>query len=277
MKRSLFVGIVAAGAVVVSVAAGTAPVHGAVPAASIPGLRTSGTITFGTNFGYPPMEYFAGQNGTIQTGADVDLGTKIAARLHLKAAFVNVTDFGVIFTGLQSHRWDVIISSVNETPSRAKLYNFVPYMNVGQSILVRKGNPEHISTVADLSGKNVSVQTSTTEADTLTAENKTLNAQHKTPINVAAFAEDTTAVQGLVTGRYVAVLEDYPVVVYHATQQPALFQQAGKQFAATPYAVTFRKSDTVLRAQVAAALQSLRKDGTYKAILKKYGLSQASL
>jgi len=30
------------------------------PHASIPGLVTPGTITFGANFGYPPMEYFAG-------------------------------------------------------------------------------------------------------------------------------------------------------------------------------------------------------------------------
>src|SRR5436305_1868920 len=77
------------------------------PAASIPGLRTPGTITYGTNFGYPPMEMLTGPNANIRTGADVDLGKQIAGRLHLRSSFVNVTDFSVMVPGLQAHRWDV--------------------------------------------------------------------------------------------------------------------------------------------------------------------------
>src|SRR5581483_8924161 len=132
--------------------------------ASIPGLKTPGTLTFGTNFGYPPMEMYTGAGANIPTGADVELGQQIAARLHLKVVFINVTDFGTIIPGLNAHRWDIVLSSMNVTPDRAKLVNFVKYMNVGQSILVRAGNPLHIQTLADLSGKKVAVQNATTEA-----------------------------------------------------------------------------------------------------------------
>jgi len=247
------------------------------PRASIPGLVTPGTITFGTNFGYPPMEYFAGQGGAIQTGADVEIGQGIVSRLHLKAFFFNVTDFGVIITGLTvSHRWDVILSSLNETPARAKVLNFVPYMNVGQSILVRKGNPENIHVLADLSGKSVAAQVNTVEVDSVRIENKTLLARHKAPITLATFPEDTTATQGLATGRFDAVLDDYPVAVYDAKVRPTIFQVTGQQFGATPYAMAFRKSDTTLLSAVAGALQAMRKDGSYAKILKKYNLSQAA-
>ncbi len=279
MKRLTFVLAAAATlAVLPAYASANAPrvAPRSAPAASIPGLVTPGTITFGTNFGYPPMEYFAGQGGTIQTGADVEIGQGIASRLHLKAFFFNVTDFGVIITGLQTHRWDVILSSLNETPARAKVLNFVPYMNVGQSILVRKGNPENIHILADLSGKSVAAQVNTVEVDSVRIENKTLLAQHKAPITLATFPEDTTATQGLATGRFDAVLDDYPVAVYDAKVRPAIFQVTGQQFGATPYAMAFRKSDTTLQTAVAGALQAMRKDGSYAKILKKYNLSQAA-
>jgi len=249
----------------------------AATAASIPGLRTSGTLTFGTNFPYPPMEYFTGDNADVQTGADVDLGKAIATHLGLKASFSDVTDFGTIIIGLQSHHYDAIISSLNETPDRAKVMAFIPYANVGQSILVRKGNPLHTQKVADLSGQKVGVQSGTVELDTLNNANSDLSRLHKPLIQIFKFPQDATAVLGLQTGRFTAIMEDYPVAAYNATQRPQVFQIAGQQIAPSPYAMAFRKSDTTLRVKVSQALAAMRKDGTYIKILKKYGLQQAAL
>jgi len=249
----------------------------AATAASIPDLRTPGTLTFGTNFGYPPMEMFSGVAADVPTGADVDLGKAIAAKLRLKPSFFNVTDFGVILTGLQTHRWDVILSSLNITPSRQKSFNFVAYANVGQSILVRKGNPEHIRGIADLSGKSVAAQAATVEVDSVKAQNVVLASKHKAQIKLSVFPEDTTAIQGLATGRFDAVLDDYPVAVYNATKHPTVYQIAGQQFAPAPYGMAFRKSDGALLSAVKGAFNALRKDGTYAKIMDKYGLGQAIL
>jgi len=246
-------------------------------AASIPDLKTRGTLTFGTNFGYPPMEIFANGDPSKPTGADVDLGTAIAKKLRLTPSFFNVTDFGVIITGLQSHRWDVILSSLNITPGREKTMNFVAYANVGQSILVRKGNSEHIMSLADLSGKSVAAQISTVEVDSINAQNKVLSSKHKAQIKLSVFPEDTTGIQGLATGRFDAVLTDYTVAVYNATKRSNLFQLAGQQFAPAPYGMAFRKSDKALLSAVKGAFDALRKDGTYTKIMNKYGLGQAIL
>jgi polar amino acid transport system substrate-binding protein len=254
-----------------------APAFAGAPAASIPGLRTPGTITYGTNFGYPPMEMLIGPNANIPAGADVDLGVQIARRLHLRYAFVNVTDFSAIIPGLQARRWDVILSSMNVTPERSRVVNFVPYMLVGQSILVRKGNPSHITTLADLSGKSVAVQSGTTEYASVLAENKRLAAAHKPLIKLRTFPEDTTAIQQLALGRFVAVLDDYPVAVYNVKHAPTVFQLVGHQFATLPYGMALRKSDRVLMEDVKRVFQQIGKDGTYMQILKKWGLTQAAL
>jgi len=255
----------------------SATVPGMTPAASIPGLKTPGTLTFGTNFGYPPMEMFVNGDAAKPTGADVELAQEISRRLGLKTAFVNVTNFDTIIPGLQARHWDIIISSMNVTMERAKVVNFIQYMYAGQSILVRKGNPEHIMGLSDLSGKTVAVQAGTTEVDSITAQNKLLAQKHKRLISYKTFPEDTTAVQQVAIGRFVADLNDSPVTAYDVKQNPSQFEIAGKPFAVAPYGMAFRKSDTALLASVNRAFTAMRKDGAYKRILGKYGLASAAV
>ena len=57
---------------------------------------------------------------------------------------------------------DAIISGMNDTPERRKQVAFVDYISVGQSLMVKKGNPKHIKSLASLSGKSVSVEVGTT-------------------------------------------------------------------------------------------------------------------
>ncbi len=89
--------------------------HAAAPVAAPAGLKTSGTLTIGTNFGYPPMEEFTGANADVPSGADIDLGRALASEMGLKANFLNITDFGTIIIGLQGHKFDIIMSSMNVT------------------------------------------------------------------------------------------------------------------------------------------------------------------
>jgi len=269
--------VLALAAALAALAALPARVSATTPAASIPGLKTPGTLTFGTNFGYPPMEMYTGAGVNIPTGADVDLAKEIARRLGLKAAFVNVTNFDTIIPGLQAGRWDVIISSMGVTPERQKVVNFIQYLYAGQSILVRKGNPEHIVGLASLSGKAVAVQSGTTEVNSITAENKTLAKQHKPLITYKTFPEDTTAVQQVAIGRFVADLTDSPIAAYDIKHNQGEFELAGKPFAVAPYGMAFRKADKTLLASVNRAFGAMRKDGAYKKILSTYGLASSGV
>jgi len=255
----------------------SATVPGITPSASYPGLATAGTITFGTNFGYPPMEMYVNGDASKPTGADVDLAREIGRRLGLKSTFVNVTNFDTIIPGLQARHWDIIISSMNVTMEREKVVNFIQYMYAGQSILVRKGNPEHIMGLPDLSGKTVAVQAGTTEVDSIKAQNVVLGQKHKRLISYKTFPEDTTAVQQVALGRFVADLNDSPVTAYDVKQNPSQFEIAGKPFAIAPYGMAFRKSDKALLAAVNRVFGTMRKDGTYKRILGKYGLASAAV
>jgi len=255
----------------------TGAVHGAAPITAPSGLKAAGTLTIGTNFGYPPMEDFTGANATVPYGADIDLGRALAAKMGLKANFLNITDFGTIILGLQGHRFDIIMSSMNVTPARAKQVNFVPYFLAGQSIVVAKGNPKHIKSLADLSGQAVAIQAGTTEVDAAKAESAKLEKEGKPGITVKVYQEDPTALQQVGLGRVAAELTDYPVAVYYSTHFASRYQIAGQQYNALPYGIAIRKTDPAILSAIQKAFKLVQKDGEYLKILKKYHLEQGAL
>ena len=77
--------------------------------------------------------------------------------------------FNSIIAALLTKKCDAIISGMNDTAERRKQVDFVDYLKVGQAITVKKGNPEHFSTLASLSGKRVSVESGTTNRGFLVA------------------------------------------------------------------------------------------------------------
>jgi polar amino acid transport system substrate-binding protein len=52
---------------------------------------------------------------------------------------------------------------------------------------------------------------------------------------------------------------------------------AGRQFGVVPYGIAVSKSDAALRDRVQSALKALIADGTYDALLKKWGLEQGAM
>ena len=76
--------------------------HGASPVTTPSGLKSSGTLTIGTNFGYPPMEDFTGSNANVPYGADIDLGRALAAKMGLKANFLNITNLRRLLSDFSS-------------------------------------------------------------------------------------------------------------------------------------------------------------------------------
>lgn len=253
-----------------------ATAHGAAAVTPPSDLVSKGTLTIGTNMPYPPMESYTGANLNVPTGADIDLGRAIARKMGLKVAYVNIPNFDTIIPGLQSHHYDIIMSSMGITTDRSKSLDFVPYMLAGQSIVVVKGNPKHINSLADLSGRTAGVQAATTEQAALDGENAKLKAAGKPLINVQTYKQDSDALAQLSLGRIDAYLTDFPVAAYYVSKRPTQLQFGGKQFGTQTYGIAIRKGDTSMLTAVRKAFKLVQKDGEYLAILKHYGLQQGA-
>jgi len=236
-------------------------------------IKSAGTLAFCSDITYPPEEsYKAGT--TTPEGSDIDIGTDIAHRMGVKARFDN-TGFDGIIAALLAKKCDAVISGMNDTPERRKQVAFVDYLKIGQSFMVRAGNPANISSVASLSGKSASVETGTTNKDYLDAQSKQLQSQGKKPIKVVTFPKDTDAANALKTDKVDAYFGDSPVVAYYVEKDPKSFTIGGSPVNPIPIGIAIRKSDTELQSAVRKALDGMYADGTMNKILVRWLLTKA--
>jgi polar amino acid transport system substrate-binding protein len=255
---------------------GSTPTSSSAPKVAPPNdLLTPGVLTVGSDTTYPPQEYI--DTTTNQpAGFDIDLITAIAQRMGLKAQIVS-TSFDTIIDSLNAKRFDVVISAVTITPARQQKVDFIPYFSAGESLLVQNGNPDHITQLSDLCGKNAGVQNGTIEqADLQTASND-CKKNGKPAINITVLTNETDVIQLLATNRVVATYQDSPVTDYYIKQHPGQFMVGGSVINAAPEGIVVRKGDTSMFNAINTAFQQLRADGTYHSLIEKWGLTQEEL
>jgi polar amino acid transport system substrate-binding protein len=233
-----------------------------------PNIASAGKIVFCSDLGYPPMESL---QGSKPVGADIDIGSAIARSMAVEAQFKNVGFDGII-AALLTKKCDAVISGMTDTAARRKQVDFTDYLIAGMSLMVKNGNPHHITGLASLSGLRVAVQVGTTEKDALAAENKLLAKQHRTLVVVKFFNRDSDAAAALVTGKVDAYFSDDPPVGYYVKESGGRFAVAAAKIQAAPYGIATRKHDP-LGAAMRSAIAQLNANGTMKAILDEWGLS----
>ena len=221
---------------------------------------------------YPPAESIV--NGKA-AGYDIDIANAIAKQLG-STAQIKTTGFDVIISALKHGKCNAIISSMTITPDRAKQVHFIPYLDVGSFLMVKKGNPSHITGLASLSGKSAAVEASTTQLAALQAENKILQKQGKPPITIKSYPADTSAAAAIQSGKVDAYFADAPPVLYYIRTTNGKFETAGKQVETAPEGVATRKGDPLGR-QINNAIQTLYLNGKMKPILAKWQASQFAL
>lgn len=238
-------------------------------------LLTPGTLLVGSDTTYAPQEYIDTATGQA-TGFDIDLIKAVAARMGLTAK-IQTAQFNSIITSLQAKRFDVVISAVTINSDRQKVVDFVPYFNAGESLLVQNGNPEHITSVSDLCGKNVGVQNGTVEQSDLQTADAACKKAGKPAINMTVLQDQTAVIQLLVTNRVVATYQDSPVTDYYNKLNPGRFQVGGSVVNAAPEGIVIRKGDTSMFNAVQAAFNAVKADGTYTQIVNKWGVTSGAI
>lgn len=229
------------------------------------------TLVFCSDMTYPPEESIVGGK---PVGSDIDIGNDIARRLGLTAKFDN-TGFDGIIAALLGKKCDAVISGMNDTPERRKQVAFVDYIKVGQSLMVKRGNPLKITGVQSLAGRTVSVEVGTTNKDFLEAQSKKLKAAGKKGIDVVAFPKDTDAANALKTGKVDAYFGDSPVVAYYIAKDTS-FAFGGSPVNPIPVGIAIRKGNALI-GKVQKAVNDMYSDGTMKRILAKWKMSATAL
>ncbi|HEY3913273.1 MAG TPA: transporter substrate-binding domain-containing protein [Verrucomicrobiae bacterium] len=124
------------------------------------GEKTSNHLTVGMELAYPPFE-MTDQKGD-PAGVSVDLARDLGNHIGKEVEIENIPFDGLI-PALQTHKIDLIISSMTATPERAKSIAFSdPYLTTGLCLLVAKDSPIQSIADADQPGRTLVVKKGTT-------------------------------------------------------------------------------------------------------------------
>lgn len=222
-------------------------------------VKKQGIIKIAVDDTFPPMEFRNDKNELV--GFDIDLANAIAKELGVKAQFAP-TSWDGILPGLDAKQFDIIMSSMNITDERKQKVDFVEYLKLGQVVAVKKGNPLNIQSKDDLSGKTVGVQMGTT-SETAAKEINGIK-------EIKTYNGYTDVFNDMGLGRLEGVIVAEAVGRYYKTTKPDAFDVVGTTFQSLPVGIAVRKNDDKLQEALQKAVQTVKDNGTYGEISKKW-------
>jgi polar amino acid transport system substrate-binding protein len=223
-----------------------------------------GVLQVGMEIGYPPLEY-KDKDGVTPIGFDVDLGNALAAKLGIKAQYID-TSFDGIFAGLDTNRYDVIISGVTMSPERIAKYAFCrPYIANNLAVVVLANSALKVNSPDDLVGHGVGYQAETTSDFFLANYAKA----HNVKFTTFEYDQVLQAFDELKLGRIDAVLTDKLVATDYIKDPTYKIIWEGKDQGEF-FGLCVKKDNIALHDALNKALGDLFTDGTMVNLSKKW-------
>lgn len=219
----------------------------------------------------PPTQFYL-EGTRYLTGVNPDIARLIGAALGLDVE-IKVVNFDSIIPGMAAGRYDLTVSSMTPTDKRIAVLDFVDYMQMGNAIAVRTGDPK--LTHNTLCGKRVGVLIGSYQLSNNIPDYDAACVKTGQPtLIVNQFNDTRQAISALASGRQDAVLADSPILEYAAGKNPDVV--IAERYDFTPVAAGVVKDPPLVRA-VAAALAGIIRTDAYREVLAKYGLSSSQI
>ncbi|MFF4290022.1 ABC transporter substrate-binding protein [Streptomyces sp. NPDC001739] len=236
-------------------------------------VRKRGTLTLAASVGTPPGATYL-PDGTTLAGQDIDFADAVGKALGLRI-HREVASFEAILPALGSGKYDVGTGNFGVTDERRRTIDFVTYVNDGQGFAARKDSPlKKVTSLKQLCGLTVATGAGTTFEATLEQNRHLCTAAGKKPYDVRTFAEPGALWISLQQGRSDVVMSTINGLRYAVEQQPGL--KFLNEFKRLDVGFAFKKG-TPLAPAFQAAVNHLKKDGTYDRILKKWGTGPSAI
>ena len=277
-SKGLLVGLVTAVAVLAS---------GAVAAQSKPelpdgALLNPGVLHMGADFAAAPNQFMDADGK--KDGLNVDMCGEIASRLGLELEWTNLAFPGLV-PGLQANRFDGLCTSIFINPKRKEIMQMVAYVQWGEGLMVRTddslavdcapmiGDQASFNACFDqLSGRTVAVAAAGTTNQHLIAESERMQADGKDAIDIRAFDTNADAIQALVSGQADGAYLNDTQASFYLTRNPGYVMPFAAAYPNT-LALATLKSNRALAEALQWALEQMKADGAYQAIVEKWGVA----
>ncbi|MCC6312714.1 MAG: transporter substrate-binding domain-containing protein [Thermomicrobiales bacterium] len=237
-------------------------------------VRDSGKLNIAISLAYPPMEY-SDPGSTDLKGADIDLAREVATRLGLEPVFQNM-EFAQLIPSVTTGRADLIWTAMLDLAKRHDKLSFLDYFKTGDQFFAPIEFADKFKTISDLCGETVTVATGTnwvTVVEDLSKEKCGADDQ----INIVTVPSLAEQLLQMKQKRAVAAIIGFEGVLDLQKREPDKWVKVDELLNQGYYGIGFAKDATQLEDAVAAALTSMIEDGSYVAILDRYGLQEAAV
>lgn len=203
------------------------------------------------------------------TGFDVDIANAICAEMKRNCVFVEQV-WDSMIPGLQARKYDVVISSLSITDERKRVIDFSDrYYKTPSAIVVKKGTA--YANPASLKGKRIGVLKGSTQEKWAMGELKPAG------VTVVPYEAQDQVYLDIKAGRLDGTVADKVEVHGGFLRKPEGkdYGYVGPDQYETKYygdgiGIGMRKGQKDLKDQINRAIKTIRSNGTYNTIAKKY-------
>jgi polar amino acid transport system substrate-binding protein len=230
----------------------------------------AGKLTYGVAATFAPFEFT--KDGQL-TGFDIDLFDAVAKQMSLAPAAQNMQFSGLI-PALQGGRIDLINSAMYITPARSAQVDFVPYLRIGDRVIVQASNPAKITGRDDsICGKTLAVTLGGIEETYARADAARCKAGGKPEPTILTLPTAQDSALSLRQGRADAIYNSTPGTVQLLTEVPNVYVAVGPEFEqTTTIGFAVPKGNATMAGALKDALAKVVAQGTYKQLIAKWKL-----
>jgi polar amino acid transport system substrate-binding protein len=269
-RSAILMGLVIGGSVLAAAAPARAACEPDKVATKYPGLAGK-TLKVGLDPTLPPIMYRDPKDPSKIVGQDPDMVDAAMKCLGLKYELVGL-DFGTLVPTLQAGQIQLVWSNIYYTPERAKAADFVVYATTGTAGIVKKGNPKHITSLADTCGTRAAPILGTVEDAGFKEQSAKCVAAGKPAIEITPYPNAPATSRAIENDRADVSMYDVVLVDQVVKTNPDKFERAYYSRTNIRIGVAVKKGNEELVNAVKDALQQLQENGTQKALLQKNGM-----
>lgn len=226
------------------------------------GENNDTTLVVGFNPVCPPFVYK--DNSGNNAGFDIEIAKEICARNNWTLKEAELIDWNSKEFEVNSGEIDCIWGAFT-IDGREDRYLFTdPYFNNVQVVVVNSDS--NITTLSDLKGKNVEIQTGSSGIDGINNNTTLKNSLN----NLLEVENNNVAMMDLESGTCDAVVIDHALANYYIATKYHNFNILSENVSSEKYGIGFKNGNTELRDAVQKTLDEMFKDGTVEKIAQNY-------
>lgn len=228
----------------------------------------AGVVRVATSADYPPNEFVSSDGDVV--GVHADMAKALGEIMGVPFEF-SVTSFDGIIPGLQADRYDVGMASAAVTNERKQVVDFVGDILGANALMVRSDFEQDVVDLDVICGLTVGVGKGTIEADRATAQSEQCVEDGKDAAKIQTYPSQVEAVLALTSSRVDAIWAAGLALSYIEKGNPGKIKVVGRDLFVPGTNGIMLAKDNGLAEPVQQALQQMIDDGTYQAILAKWG------